>query len=308
MIGHKKVIEGFYKSINRDTLSHAHLIIGEEGIGKSLLARKFAFEILGVPEQKDYVDIIHYKSNKSSFGIDTVREIISEANKKPYANDKKVIILYEGEKLTVQAQNALLKTIEEPQKGIFIIILSENGELILETIKSRCQIHRLIPLKRLEMMEFLKVNYPDLKDENLIKTLLAFAEGVPGQIEKFLKDDQFNNLRLVIINFLMELSSTSQYIALKYSDIFMSFKNKEDEIFSTIVSFVRDIIIYKELEEKSSIINGDKLEEIKQLSNMLSYKELSRIISKVDEARINLKSNTNSWSTFNTMLINILEE
>ncbi|MGL5245731.1 MAG: DNA polymerase III subunit delta' [Sarcina sp.] len=308
IIGHRKILERFYKFVDKNALSHAHLIIGEDGIGKSLLANEFAYKILSISKQKDYVDLIHYKSNKASFGVDTIREIISEANKKPYEGDKKVIVLYEGEKLTVQAQNALLKTIEEPPKGVFIIILCENAEVILDTIKSRCQIHKLTPLNRIEMLEFLKENYSNLSDESLIQTLLAFAEGIPGRIEKFLQDEQFGNLRKVIVDLFKELALREKSTPLKYADIFTTFKNKEGEVFSSIVSLVRDIIIYKELENKSSIINGDKIEEIKELSNMISYKKLNGIISRVDEARINLKNNTNLWSTFNTMLINILEE
>ena len=147
-IGHKNVIESFKKRADSGEISHAHIIVGEDGIGKSNLANKLSRIILGKFEERDYIDIINYRCKKASFGVDDVREIVDEINKKPFEGDKKVIIIYDGNKLTVQAQNALLKTIEEPPKGVYIILLCESLELILDTIKSRCQIYKLTPLTK----------------------------------------------------------------------------------------------------------------------------------------------------------------
>ena len=116
-IGFNNIINGFMKRADKNTLSHAHLIIGPEGIGKSIIARMFALKILGKEVDHNYADIIHYRPEKASFGVDEVRKIIEEVAKRPYEGDKKVIIIHQGSKLTVQAQNALLKTIEEPPHG-----------------------------------------------------------------------------------------------------------------------------------------------------------------------------------------------
>ena len=93
----------------KNTLSHAHLIAGEDGIGKSKLANILAKLILNGDLEREYVDIINYKSSKASFGVDDVRDIIEEVYKKPFEGDRKVIIIHEGNKLTIQAQNALIK-------------------------------------------------------------------------------------------------------------------------------------------------------------------------------------------------------
>lgn len=307
IIGHEEIRQRFERGVNKNALSHAHLIVGEDGIGKSLVAEEFAARVLGVPSGKEHIDIIKYKSEKASFGVDAVRDIITESNSKPYESDKKVIIIYQGEKLTVQAQNALLKTIEEPPKGVFIIILTESSEFILDTIKSRCQIHKLSPLKREEMISFIKRDYSEL-DESIINTLIAFSEGIPGRVNKFLNDESFNKIRKLVIELLQEINTHNSSLTLKYADEFAAMKGKENEILSTIVTFVRDIMIYKEMRNHLSIINGDKIDDIKAIANIISYKKLKGIINMVDKARRNLKSNTNPWITFNTMLINILEE
>jgi len=154
-IGFDNIINGFMKREDKNTLSHAHIIAGPDGIGKSIMAKMFAMKILGKTEDLNYIDIIHYKSDKASLGIDEVRKIIEEVSKKPYEGDRKVIIIHNGDKLTIQAQNAMLKTIEEPPNGVYIILLTESLELLLDTIKSRCQIYKLTPLAKEDMIKYL---------------------------------------------------------------------------------------------------------------------------------------------------------
>ncbi|MGN0027977.1 MAG: DNA polymerase III subunit delta', partial [Clostridium sp.] len=98
IIGHKNILDNFKRRVESDEISHAHIIVGEDGIGKSNLANKFARSILGKSEDKDYIDIINYRCKKSSFGVDDIREIVEEINKKPFEGDKKVIIIYDGNK------------------------------------------------------------------------------------------------------------------------------------------------------------------------------------------------------------------
>ena len=96
-------------------------------------------------------------------GVDEIREIIEEVSKRPYEGDKKVIIIHEGSKLTIQAQNALLKTIEEPPQGVYIILLAESLETLLETIKSRCQVYKLTPLNNKQIEKYINTlgNYSE---------------------------------------------------------------------------------------------------------------------------------------------------
>lgn len=305
-IGHDDIRKRFNKGLIKGALSHAHLIIGEDGIGKSILAKEFALKILGKIEDREYVDIVKYRPKKSSFGVDDVREIISEVNKKPYEVNKKVIIIYDGEKLTVQAQNALLKTIEEPPKGVYIMLLSSNSEIILDTIKSRCQIHKLSPLSKVDMERFIKENL-NVKDEAKINTLLAFSEGIPGKATKFINDKSFGEIREIVIQLLKDINSRDEKIVIKYGELLMQFNDKSEEILSTIISFVRDVILFKELEKHTLIINGDKIEWIRELAGMMSYKKLKGIVDVIDKTRLNLKNNTNQAMTFSVMIISLLE-
>lgn len=305
-IGFENIIEGFNKRILNGKLSHAHLIVGPDGIGKSFLARSFAISILGKNIIRDYVDIINYRLKKASFGVDEVREIIEEVNKKPYEGDKKVIIIHNGNKLTTQAQNALLKTIEEPPIGVYIIILTESLELMLDTIKSRSQIYKLTPLSREQMLRFIDKIGEKNNERRLVA--LSYGEGVPGRAEKILKDKQLISLRDIIIQLLIDITKSDGEKILTYEEKLLKYKDNKDEVINLFTLFIRDILLYKELEDKNRIINVDKLDDINQITGLLSYKKINTMLQFINEARTNLLNNVSYSITISMLLIGFLED
>lgn len=306
-IGHKNVIESFKKRADSGEISHAHIIVGEDGIGKSNLANKLSRIILGKFEERDYIDIINYRCKKASFGVDDVREIVDEINKKPFEGDKKVIIIYDGNKLTVQAQNALLKTIEEPPKGVYIILLCESLELILDTIKSRCQIYKLTPLTKEDVRLYIDRINEDSFSQEEINAAIAYSEGMPGRAEAFLRDSSLKELRNTLVDLLFLITKSNPKELLDFEAKITVFKDKKEDILNILASFIRDIIIYKEIRDGNGIINGDKIESIKKIAMEMSYKKLNNIIDKIGEARRSLLSNSNFQLTIRVMLIGFME-
>lgn len=305
-IGYEALINNFKQRCLKNTLSHAHLIAGEDGVGKGKLANILAKFILNGDLDREYVDIINYSSEKSSFGVDDVRDIIEEVYKKPFEKDKKVIIIHEGNKLTIQAQNALLKTIEEPPTGVYIIILCESLELILDTIKSRCEIYKLKPLTKSELYEYIKIkkfNY----DENEIKSAIAFSEGIPGRIDRYFNDDKLRELRNNIVILIKNLNKNDLEAILQQEESFSNLKNDKEEVLNIFGLFIRDILINKEIENEEFIINSDKLEDIKELTKEMSFKKLNNMIKTIEEARRNIKSNVNWGMTLRVMLMGFME-
>ena len=305
-IGHEALINNFKQRCLKNTLSHAHLIAGEDGVGKGKLANILAKFILNGYLDREYVDIINYSSEKSSFGVDDVRDIIEEVYKKPFEKDKKVIIIHEGNKLTIQAQNALLKTIEEPPKGVYIIILCESLELILDTIKSRFEIYNLKPLTKSELYEYIKIkkfNY----DENEIKSAIAFSEGVPGRIDRYFNDDKLRELRNNIVILIKNLNKNDLEAILQQEESFSNLKNDKEEVLNIFGLFIRDILINKEIENEEFIINSDKLEDIKELTKEMSFKKLNNMIKTIEEARRNIKSNVSWGMMLRVMLMGFME-
>lgn len=304
-IGFENIINGFMKREDKNTLSHAHIIAGPDGIGKSIMAKMFAMKILGKTEDINYADIIHYRSEKASLGIDEVRRIIEEVSKKPYEGDRKVIIIHGGDKLTVQAQNAMLKTIEEPPKGVYIILLTESLELLLDTIKSRCQIYKLTPLSKNDMLKYLKSIGET--DENRISAALSYAEGIPGRADRILNDEELDKLRNLIIDLLNEVNNRNENSVLEFENKLSKYKNEKDEVLNLLASFIRDIIVYKELENKDIIINVDKIEFVGKLALALSYNKLNTMLNCVEDARKNFKNNISYSMTMSVMLIGFME-
>ena len=304
-IGYEKIIEGLFRRVDNGTLSHAHLIIGPNGIGKSILARIFALKILNKEKDIDYVDIVNYRPSKASMGVDEVREIIEEVSKRPYEGDKKVIIIHEGSKLTIQAQNALLKTIEEPPQGVYIILLAESLETLLETIKSRCQVYKLTPLNNKQIEKYINTlgNY----SEEEIKASLAYGEGIPGKAERLLNDDNLSELREIIVNLLKDINYAKEDLVLIYENKLENYKAQQDEVLNLMASFIRDIIVSKEVEDKNKIINIDKYDDIVEIANSLSYKKLNLMLEYIKEGRVNLMNNGSYSLVISVILMGFLE-
>ncbi|WP_195987018.1 DNA polymerase III subunit delta' [Clostridium sp. D53t1_180928_C8] len=305
-IGYETLINNFKDRCMSNTLSHAHLIAGEDGIGKSKLANILAKLILNGELYREYIDIINYRSSKASFGVDDVRNIIEEVSKKPFEGDKKVIIIHEGNKLTIQAQNALLKTIEEPPIGVHIIILCESLELILDTIKSRCEIYKLTPLTKEELYEYIRIKKFDF-NENDIKSAIAFSEGIPGRVDRYFNDNNLKELRSKIIELIRDLNKNNFEIILQHEENFVGLKDNKEEVLNILGGFIRDILIHKEVENKNFIINGDKIDDINELTKEMSFRKLNNMIMTIEEARRNIKSNVSWAMTLRVMLMGFME-
>ena len=305
-IGYSSLIENFKSRCSNGNLSHAQLISGEDGIGKSILAEILGKLILNGDVNREYVDIINYKPIKTSFGVDDVRDIIDEVNKKPFEGDKKVIIIHQGNKLTIQAQNALLKTIEEPPTEVYIIILCESLELILDTIKSRCEIYKLTPLTKDELYKYIAIKGYDYSEEEK-SSAIAFSEGIPGRIDRYFSDTELQELRDKIVDLLLQLTNNEIEAILEKEEQLVSYKQNKEEVINVLSSFIRDILVNKEVYNENLIINRDKIKEIERLTNEMSFKKLNKMLLSLQEARKNIKNNVSWAMTVRIMLMDFME-
>lgn len=306
IVGHKNIINGIDRRRVNDSFSHANLIIGNDGIGKSIVAKYLANVIMGKENDSESIDIVKYSPSSNSFGVDEVRNIIDEVNKKPYEGERKVLILYRCDKLTVQAQNALLKTIEEPPKGVYLILLSDSLEMILDTIQSRCQVYKLTPLSKEEISNYIDYKYPNLSLEDK-HSALAYSTGVPGKVDKFIEDQNLKSLRDICIALFEDILKREQGIVLKYEELLKNSKEEQLELLNILLSYIRDIMIFKELNSTELIVNFDKFDKIKDISRGMSYKKLNSMLEYIKEARLNFNSNTNYSMTISVLLMGFAE-
>ena len=306
ILGHESIINGIKKRKLNNSFSHANLIVGDDGIGKSVIAKYLSNNIIKLKDNVESVDIVRYYPSSSSFGVDDVRKIIDEVNKKPYEGDKKVLILYKCDKMTTQAQNALLKTIEDPPIGVYLILLSESLETILDTIQSRCQVYKLTPLSKEDILEYIQINFPDVKYNDRYAAL-AFSTGIPGKVDRFINDEKLKELRNTCVELFLDILKREHGLVLKYQERLSSFKDEKYDILDILILFIRDIMVFKELNNKELVINFDKISDIIDISMGITYKKLSSMLQYIEEARINFSSNTNYSMTVSVMLMGFAE-
>ena len=138
IIGHEKVKIILQKQIEEDKIGHAYMFFGKEGIGKKCLAIEFAKQIMSngdnVFNESDFKIIF---PENDSIKVEEIRNLINEVYLKPVYSKRKVFIINDADKMNVNAQNALLKVLEEPPTYTTIILIVSHKERIIKTILSR---------------------------------------------------------------------------------------------------------------------------------------------------------------------------
>jgi len=213
IIGNQEVKDYLIKSINKRNILHSYLFLGTEGIGKLAIAKEFAKKILCLENTKDEIctckactcfngknhpDYYCINEEGDSIKIDTIRNLTEKVYEKPILSSKKVYIINDFEKMTKEAQNCLLKTLEEPPEFVVIILISCNENIILNTIKSRCMTIKFHSIEDKELLEY-ATNI--LGYENISENLLKSFDGSIGKAIK-LKDNKenYDKIDLLISN------------------------------------------------------------------------------------------------------------
>lgn len=205
VVGHKRIIDHLKNAITRRKPSHAYIFHGEDGCGKRLVADIFAAGLLCESdgrkpcgkcrsclqyESANHPDVIRVTHEKTGIGVDDIRsQLVNEMQIKPYNSDYKIFIVDEAEKMNEQAQNALLKTLEEPPEYGVIILLSENINAFLDTIVSRAVSLAFLPAGRDEIIRFLmeKKQIPDYQ----ARIAAACSGGNPGLAYRWADSEEF---------------------------------------------------------------------------------------------------------------------
>lgn len=154
ILGHKREIEYLKKISQSKRLPHALLFSGQRGLGKKKIAMEFISWIFERPIF-NHPDFILIEPEEKEIKIDQIRELKEKLSLKPFLAKLKAAIINKAEAMTLEAQNCFLKTLEEPSNSI-IILISENPNLLLPTIISRCEKIKFYPVKRKEIEDYLR--------------------------------------------------------------------------------------------------------------------------------------------------------
>ena len=283
----KKILE---RAIELNKVSHSYIFWGTEGIGKQLIAKQFAKAILCIDNKeknctcKSCIEILSDNNpdfqligaDDGKIKIEQIREMQRKVAEKPIISNKKVYIINDADKMTTEAQNCLLKTLEEPPEYITIILVASNENSLLSTIKSRCTRIHFEPIENEKIKEYLKENY---SQENINETIINLSQGSIGKVIKLLEHKElYENLENIL-------------------------KNLQNKDLIDIVQMSEEI--YKSKEEINSI-----LEYINVLALNLSKKNIRyiRCIDIIEETKKRLKANSNYDMCIDNMLFNLWEE
>ena len=261
LIGNEKIKQNLTKILENNTVSHSYMFIGTKGIGKKIFAKEFAKGILCTSNKQktcencksciefvnsnnpDYYEI-GLVDGENSIKIDTIRQMQKRVQELPIVSDRKVYIIDDSEYMTKDAQNCLLKTLEEPPRFVTIILIVSNENMILNTIKSRC----------------LKIYFNDLSDEELKKYINENLE-ITEVSDNMLKACKGSASKAKQIYSNKEM----------YSEIDRIFNNIENHTLTEVISKMD--ILYK---------SKDEIQEILEYLNTLFLKKAKEDIKYVD--------------------------
>lgn len=290
-------------SIKSNMISHAYMFEGPNGVGKNTMARELAAILLEMENLFNSPDYIEIKPDGNSIKIAQIRKLQSDILVKPYKSYK-IYVIDEAQKMTVEAQNALLKTLEEPPKYAIIILITDNKESLLDTIKSRCEIIKFTPIPMREVANYLTMSGVDEKRASL---LANFSRGSMKKAIELSESEDFHLMREEVQKYVETFLGGNLIEIMDIQSSIEKYKDQITNVLDLMINYFRDIMMVKENVDNSMIINLDRLVFIKNMSNKTTYSQLSKIIDIIEETKNKLGSNCNFNISIQVMTLNIYE-
>lgn len=290
IIGNEQIKNILQESIKRNKTSHSYLFVGIEGIGKKIVAKEFAKMLLCLEENKqesncksciefdsnNHPDFLLLEPEGNVIKIEQIRQLQKRIQEKPIISHKKVYIINDADKMTKEAQNCLLKTLEEPPEFSTIILIGINENAFLSTIKSRCMI---LHFKKIEDEKIKQYLSNQLEENNITENMLKMFQGSIGKAIK-LKDKQelYNKIENIIENLnkkdLIDVSNSAEII----------YQSKEEIM--EILEYM-NVLLFEKAKTNAKWIKG---------------------ISIVEETKKRLQQNANYDMCIDNLLFNMWEE
>lgn len=279
VVGHKDILKYISSAVENNRVSHAYILNGERGSGKKMLANLFAMTLLcetgdnepcgkchscKQAESGNHPDIIRVTHEKpNSISVDDIRtQVNNTVDIKPYQGPYKVYIIPQADMMTPQAQNAILKTIEEPPSYAVFLLLTENAETLLPTINSRCVMLKLRNIKDTLIKKYLMENLeiPDYKAD----MCTAFAQGNMGRAIMLANSDHFNEIREEAVQLLKHISEMELNEIVAAVKNISVYKLEITDYLGIIMIWYRDVLLYKATKEIDKVVFKDQLQSIKE--------------------------------------------
>lgn len=317
--GYDKQKDYIKNALNNGSLSHFYIISGETGCGKKEIVNHFAKTILCDTKEAcnrcmacmkfdsgNLVDVIRVEAtNKKTIGSKDIRTLLDDLYVRPVESEYKIYIIDEGERLTTEASNTLLKALEEPPSYAVFFLLTSNKEKLLDTVLSRGTQIYLPPLSNNIVESYIR---KELKifDDDKIEFLLNYSAGNIGVVKGLSLDDKFFYLREETFKLLEQLGDKDARCLQGLKVLFDDNKKFTDEILKIMLSIVRDLLYFGSTKDSDGLINTDKIYLIKSLSE-----KIKSVIKLYDDILDSIKlkdRNVNVIMTMKVAFMNALSE
>ncbi len=322
IIGHEKIIEHLQSAITMGKVSHAYILNGPQGSGKMMLAEAFAQSLqceaggdvacgqcksCRQAQDHNHPDIIYVSHEKPKLiRVDDIRDQLNnDIVIKPYSSKYKIYIVDEAEKMNVQAQNALLKTIEEPPAYGIIMLLTTNADSFLQTIRSRCITLNLKPIKN-EIIERYLMTQKQIPDYQA-KVCAAFSQGVVGKAIQLASSDDFNEMKDSTLNLVKKIGDMNLYDFDDQIKEISEYKDIIGDYLDLMLVWFRDVLYMKATGDVKGVIFKDEIYDIKKQASKYSFEGLEKIIKAIDLAKIRVDANVNFELLIEMLLMTIKE-
>lgn len=320
IIGHERAIETLKRTINKKTVSHSYLFEGEEGLGKKEIAYVFAKTLLCKEQGEEpcnhctscmkfdggnHPDFVVIEPEKGLIKKGEIENLINSVARAPFESLRKIFIIDDSHKMNMEAQNALLKTLEEPPEYINLILITSSINNIMPTILSRCQRIKFYPIQSKIITDYLVNNFE--KDQEEANFLADFSKGSIGKAIQLAQSNDFFVKRDECINLIDNLLRGDKTKALSSIGFFNDHKDDIEELIDIFLFWFRDLIIFKEIGESTLIVNKDRLDFLSKQS-YVQIDKINDIIEKVQLTKDYINRNVNFQLSIETMLLNIQEE
>lgn len=322
VVGHNDIIQYMKTAVEQQKVSHAYILNGERGAGKKMLARLFAMTLqcesggsepcgecraCKQADSDNHPDIITLTHEKpGTISVDDIRKQINgDIMIKPYSGPYKIYIIPGADMMTVQAQNALLKTIEEPPEYAVIFLLTENEFSLLETIRSRCVVLKLRNIKNTLIKKYLMEQYkvPDYQAE----VCAAFAQGNMGKAINLATSEHFNEIKEEAVQLLKYIDDMELHEIVAAIKEIGKYKLEITDYLDIITVWYRDILIYKATKDIDQVVFSDQLKFIKEKAAKSSYEGIELILQSIEKAKARIKANVNFDLLMELLLLTIKE-
>ena len=287
ILGNEKNKNILEKSIKLNKFSHSYIFWGLEGIGKKIIAKEFAKNILCLEQQENCKckSCIEFNSNNNpdfqliepnegkTVKIEQIREVQRKVAEKPIISNKKVYVIDNADTMTIEAQNCLLKTLEEPPEYITIILICSNEDSLLSTIKSRCTRMHFDSIEIEEIKKYFKQNY---LEQEISENIINLSQGSIGKVIKLNENKSiYENIEKILLN-------------MQNKDLIEIIQMSEE--------------IYKAKEEISSILDYMNVILLKLSKQNIRY---IKCIEIVEQTKKRLKANSNYDMCIDNLLFNM---